>query len=83
MNDRYLQCRYATYYNKMGRQYVKIHLLNSPLSKNEMNDIVHKYKQGSWAYFVEKYEAEEYAKHVSRSAGVEMSYCMKCKPDGF
>ena len=48
-----------------------------------MNHGEHKSKQGLWAYFVEKYEAEEYAKHVSKSAGIEMSYCMKCKPDGF
>jgi len=79
MTDRYLACKYATHYNKLGSdQYVRIHLIHSSSCPKEVHNAEHLYEQGSWAYFVEKYEAEEYAKHVYKSARVEIRYCKKC-----
>ena len=67
--------KYAVYFNK-NNPHIKTHKISC--SDVDKRGIGHKYNQGGWGYFAEKYAAEQFMKAISKHIEIESNSCQHC-----
>lgn len=67
--------KYAVYFN-IHNLHVTTHKIGCPHVDKHHRD--HKYDQGGWGYFAEKFAARQFAEAISKHVEIESSPCQTC-----
>lgn len=67
--------KYAVYFNKMN-PHITTHVMGC--SHVDKHNTGHKYDQGGWAYFAEKYATGQFVEAISKHLDLESNPCGHC-----